>query len=296
MDEKNGITRRSALALMTGAVGAIITPGSVFGAIASPDDFIGGKGSTIAPFPMTQVRLLDGIFKAQAEINQTYLDSLATDRLLHSFRVTSGIASTATPYGGWERPDCDSARPLQWRALPLCGRAGLRERGQRDAAQERRHDGGRAGALPEGEWQRLSERLPGEQFRIAGRGRDGVSQGAGRRSTPITRSWPGCWICMCTPATSRRWPSPKAWRVGCASTSRTSATISAMRMLRTEYGGMNEVLANLYGLTGKQQYLGYGASVRAAGLSGSAGRPPRRVEGAAREYACAQGDRRGAHV
>ena len=26
-------------------------------------------------------------------------------------------------------------------------------------------------------------------------------------------------------------------------------------MLRTEYGGMNEVLANLYGLTGKQQYL-----------------------------------------
>ena len=28
-----------------------------------------------------------------------------------------------------------------------------------------------------------------------------------------------------------------------------------MRMLRTEYGGMNEVLVNLYGLTGKQQYL-----------------------------------------
>jgi DUF1680 family protein len=28
-----------------------------------------------------------------------------------------------------------------------------------------------------------------------------------------------------------------------------------MFMLRTEYGGMNEVLANLYGLTGKQQYL-----------------------------------------
>ena len=26
-------------------------------------------------------------------------------------------------------------------------------------------------------------------------------------------------------------------------------------MLRTEYGGMNEVLANLYGLTGKEQYL-----------------------------------------
>ena len=30
---------------------------------------------------------------------------------------------------------------------------------------------------------------------------------------------------------------------------------AGMFMLRTEYGGMNEVLANLYGLTGKQQYL-----------------------------------------
>ncbi len=56
---------------------------------------------------MPQVRLLDGLFKQQAEINQTYLDSLNTDRLLHSFRVTSGLTSTATPYGGWESPDCN---------------------------------------------------------------------------------------------------------------------------------------------------------------------------------------------
>ncbi len=33
------------------------------------------------------------------------------------------------------------------------------------------------------------------------------------------------------------------------------ATSTRQRMLRTEYGGMNEVLANLYGLTKKQRYL-----------------------------------------
>jgi hypothetical protein len=64
------------------------------------------KPDKLVPFPMTQVRLLDGIFKAQSEINQRYLDSLTTDRLLHSFRVTAGITSNANPYGGWERPDC----------------------------------------------------------------------------------------------------------------------------------------------------------------------------------------------
>ena len=55
----------------------------------------------ITPFPMTQVKLLPGEVQVAAEINQKYLDSLATDRLLHSFRRTAGITSTATPYGGW---------------------------------------------------------------------------------------------------------------------------------------------------------------------------------------------------
>ena len=65
----------------------------------------GGPGAErIVPFPLSAVRLGPGIFAEQAETNARYLDSLTTDRLLHSFRLTAGITSSATPYGGWESP------------------------------------------------------------------------------------------------------------------------------------------------------------------------------------------------
>ncbi len=103
-------SRRSVLAGMTAVAGSLTLGRSALGMLeppaAKPDQFISGKSGKLVPFPMTQVRLLDGLFKQQAEINQAYLDSLQTDRLLHSFRLTSGMTSTATPYGGWERPDC----------------------------------------------------------------------------------------------------------------------------------------------------------------------------------------------
>ena len=61
----------------------------------------------LTPFPLGSVRLAPGIFKEQAETNARYLDSLSVDRLLHSFRVTAGISSSATPYKGWEDPACE---------------------------------------------------------------------------------------------------------------------------------------------------------------------------------------------
>ena len=61
----------------------------------------------LEPFPLASVRLAPGIFKEQEEINARYLDSLAVDRLLHSFRITAGISSSATPYKGWEDPTCE---------------------------------------------------------------------------------------------------------------------------------------------------------------------------------------------
>src|SRR5439155_18853485 len=59
------------------------------------------------PFPMKQVRLGDGPCKAAMEADRRFLSSLPPDRLLHTFRVNSGIASSAQPLGGWEAPDCE---------------------------------------------------------------------------------------------------------------------------------------------------------------------------------------------
>ncbi len=57
----------------------------------------------VQPFPMTQVRLLAGPFADAAEWNGGYLERLREDRLIHNFRVNAGLASSATPLGGWER-------------------------------------------------------------------------------------------------------------------------------------------------------------------------------------------------
>jgi uncharacterized protein len=54
------------------------------------------------PFPLTQVRLLPSPFLDAAEWNRAYMNRLPADRLLHSFRLNAGLPSTAQPFGGWE--------------------------------------------------------------------------------------------------------------------------------------------------------------------------------------------------
>jgi DUF1680 family protein len=57
------------------------------------------------PFPLRQVELLDGPFREAMLRDKAYLLSLDPDRLLYNFRVNYGLAtSNAAPYGGWEAP------------------------------------------------------------------------------------------------------------------------------------------------------------------------------------------------
>jgi len=78
------------------------------GQAAFPSSLLADTGAQgaerIVAFPLSAVRLGPGIFAEQAETNARYLDSLTTDRLLHSFRLTAGLTSSAKPYGGWESP------------------------------------------------------------------------------------------------------------------------------------------------------------------------------------------------
>ncbi len=57
-----------------------------------------------APFPLAAVRLLEGPFREAQERNRQVLLQLDPDRLLHTFRLTAGLPTTARPYGGWEAP------------------------------------------------------------------------------------------------------------------------------------------------------------------------------------------------
>src|SRR5262245_45316556 len=54
------------------------------------------------PFPLGQVRLLDGPFKQMLDVNTQYLLSIDPDRLLAGFRTEAGLKEKAQRYGGWE--------------------------------------------------------------------------------------------------------------------------------------------------------------------------------------------------
>jgi len=57
------------------------------------------------PFDLTNVTLLPGPFQTNMLLDCAYLLSLDPDRLLYSFRVNAGLStSNAAPYGGWEAP------------------------------------------------------------------------------------------------------------------------------------------------------------------------------------------------
>jgi DUF1680 family protein len=58
----------------------------------------------VHPFPLQNIRLLDGPFKRAMDRNTRYLHELDSDRLLHNFRLTAGLPSSAKPLGGWEDP------------------------------------------------------------------------------------------------------------------------------------------------------------------------------------------------
>ncbi len=58
-------------------------------------------------FDLKDIRLLDGPFRDAMLRDEQYLLSLEPDRFLHMFRITAGLLSTTKPYGGWEAPDVE---------------------------------------------------------------------------------------------------------------------------------------------------------------------------------------------
>ncbi|MCX7973246.1 MAG: glycoside hydrolase family 127 protein, partial [Candidatus Aminicenantes bacterium] len=58
----------------------------------------------VYPFPLSQIKILEGPFREMIERNRRYLLELDPDRLLHNFRLNAGLTSQAKPLGGWEEP------------------------------------------------------------------------------------------------------------------------------------------------------------------------------------------------
>jgi DUF1680 family protein len=213
--------------------------------------FLRGAPAAVEPFPMKQVRLSAGPFQEQMEINRKYLHTIPNDRLVHMFRLTSGISSSAKPLGGWENPKCElrghfagghylSAAAQMYAAT---GDEDLKKKadalvGQLAACQKANKDG-YLSAFPIEEFDRLRAGQPvWAPFYTIHKimaGHYDMYQYTGNQQALDTLEKMAQWV--------GHWVSPLS-------------DAHMARVLEVEQGGMFEVLCNLAAATKKWRYLG----------------------------------------
>lgn len=201
-------------------------------------------------FPLNQVRLLDGPFLKATQVNEQWLESLPVDRLVHNFKVTASLPSSAQPLGGWEAPDCELRGHYTGHFLSACalsyasaGNDTLKQRGDAVVAElaqcQKAMGNGYLSAFPETFFDRLSAGRPVwapfyTLHKIMAGNIDMYTLCGNEQALANAEAMAG-WI--------------GHWLVGISDD-------HMQRILRTEWGGMNESLFNLAAATGKWQYFG----------------------------------------
>ncbi|MDQ7807753.1 glycoside hydrolase family 127 protein [Amycolatopsis sp. A133] len=95
--------------LLLKAVGALSASAALAPALAGPAAAAARPdiGVSVFPFPLGAVRLQAGPFLDNMNRQLAYFRFVDADRLLHTFRTNAGLASAAQPCGGWESPSTE---------------------------------------------------------------------------------------------------------------------------------------------------------------------------------------------
>jgi DUF1680 family protein len=205
--------------------------------------------SKVRPFSLNHVKLLEGPFKHAQELNEKYLLSLEPDRLLHTFRLTASLPTSAKPYGGWEDPTSEVRGHAVGHYLSGCalayqssGNEHLKERAAQVIAGmaecQAKFPSGYLSAFPEElidrvvalkivwvPWYTLHKIYAGlfDQYQLCGN----------KQALEVLERAIG-------------WLDSRVSQL-------TDEQMQAM--LNSEHGGMNELLADLYAVTGNAKYL-----------------------------------------
>jgi DUF1680 family protein len=205
-------------------------------------------------FDLKDVRLLDGPFHDAMLRDQKFLLSIDPDRLLHTFRINAGLPSSAKPLGGWEAPDVELRGHSLGHFMSACA---LMYSSTGDARFKTRADGlveelakvqaampsrgfhaGYLSAFPEEFFDRVDARqkvwAPYYTLHKIMAGLLDVYTHCDNQQALDVLTKLADWV---------------KFRVDRLSDEQ------QQRALETEFGGMNEVLANLYGATGNAEYL-----------------------------------------
>ncbi len=242
-------------------LGALLLPATVGragDAETTPAEAAVACPSVVRPFPLGAVRLLDGPFKHAQDLNRQYLLQLDIDRLLAPFRLEAGLPAKAPKYPNWESSGLDghTAGHYLTAAAQLWAATGDTEMKRRldamvaDLAECQRAQGdGYVGGIPGG--RRLWTAVASGQMDF--------------QSFSLNGAWVP-WYNEHKLFAGLR----DAWLIGGNAEARTvlvrladwcdtllrNLTDEQMQgMLRTEHGGMNEVLADVYAITGDAGHL-----------------------------------------
>jgi uncharacterized protein len=216
------------------------------------------KAPEVKSFPLNQVKLTGGPWLNSQEKTEKYLLTLEPERLLHNFRVNAGLEPKAPIYGGWENAGlaghslghyltaCVQAYTAsgdsKYKAKIDAVVAGLKE------CQAARPDG-LIEAIPDGDkaWAEIKVgNIRSGGFDLNGMwspwythhkvfmGLIDAYTVLGNKDALVAAEKFADWAIYITKdLTEEQWA----------------------KMLRCEYGGMNEAMAKLYDITGKEKYL-----------------------------------------
>ena len=238
------------------------------------------------PFDLARVRLGAGPFKDALDVNRRFLMAQDPDRLLHTFRLTAGLPSSAEPLGGWEAPENELRGHYTGHYLSACalmaaqtGDAEIRVRGEQIVAElaKCQQANGYLSAFPQEFFDRLRLRAPVwapfyTLHKIMAGLLDTAQLSGNAQALQVLQGM-------------ARWTAGWCQPLG---------DYDMQRVLEREYGGMNEVLYNLSARHRQRALPLACAPVRPRALLRPAGRGARRAEGPARQHQHPQGDRRGA--
>ena len=222
---------------------------AVAGLAAVRVPIIDGSPAPLArPFDLDRVRLHPGPFLDALEVNRRFLLAQDEDRLLHMFRITAGLPSTAEPLGGWEAPVNElrghyvghylSAVAKMSQSL---GDSVLKARGDRIVTElakcQQQLGNGYLSAFPEEFFDRLRDGKPVwapfyTLHKIMAGLLDMHTLATNAQALDVLQGmarWTG------------RWAQPLGDE-------------HMARVLEREYGGMNEMLYNLAAVTGRDGY------------------------------------------
>ena len=237
-----GAASLAALALGLPATGAVAPHERWHALLAAPPRL------KAVPFDLRDVRLRSGIQSTALEVNKKYMMALDPDRLLHTFRLTAGLPTTAEPLGGWEAPDNELRGHFTGHYLSACALmwaqtsdTAVRDRGTEMIAElarcQQKHGSGYLSAFPT----ELFDRLKAGQrvwapfytyHKIMAGLLDSWTLANNAQALDMVKGM-ALWV--------RNYAQPvpdEQWQ----------------RMLGVEYGGMNDVLYELATVTNDQQW------------------------------------------